>query len=166
MSRLEIAEDMEFQKRAWAFERVAFVGFLLVLLFVFLGGTGSGPFSTQSSRSLHGSITMEAPRAIRVGAKARITIAITAPSETSSDEIQEIAVSNEFLEHVHLFRTLPEPVAIEDQGHRSVLRFAFGGESRPRNVVLDFEALRPGRIDGTLGVQSGEELRFCIWGLP
>ena len=72
---LEIEEDINFQRKEWAFQRIGVAVLFLLVLAALLGLTGmGGPASHAEAGERGGPLFVEYERFVRRGAKARMTL--------------------------------------------------------------------------------------------
>lgn len=153
---LEVEEDLEFQTRDWAFERVGWGFLVLVLVAAMTGALGRGPLSQRRVEAPDGSARVEYGRMERHGAPASLTLVARrrAPSDTSV----WVWMAQEFLDGVVVERVMPEPLAERSDAEHTLLEFALPRGTDSTRVTFRFTPDRIGPrvielgIPGTAGM--------------
>lgn len=151
---LEIDQDLDFERRQWTVQRLAWVLFLLVLIAGLAGFLGAGPVSNASA-SLD-SLTVEYDRFARSRAPTEVTVTLSAAA-TSSDEVT-IQIDQRYLDRAPVERVLPEPVEMAAGGDRVRFRFAIAAPGEPVAVIFTMQPTEAGMARGTIGVLDGPEI--------
>ena len=105
---LEVREDLAFQRRDWAAQRVGWAAIGLVLLAALAGLTGPGPLSGVT-RTDGRHFTIEYERFVRHGARTTLTLRVT-PGAVREGRVR-ISVDRHFLAANDLQRLVPDPNA-------------------------------------------------------
>ena len=161
--RLEVDDDLEFQRRDWLFERIGWGFLLLVLVAAMTGALGRGPLSDRHVEAPDGSARVHYGRLERHGAPAALALTVRrrAPSDTSV----WIWINEAYLEGVELERVTPEPLAERSDASRTLLEFALPSGTDSARVTFRVipDRIGPRVIElGLLGTR-GMRLRQFIY---
>ena len=144
---LEIDQDLEFQRREWRLERVAWAFGALIVLCAVGGLFGSGPLSSTEAGA-GGRLSVGYERFLRFGSHNRLTL-----RAESGGPLLRVDVSSAYLARMRLERIVPQPRRVATVPGWTQLEFetAPGG---PIEILLDFEPSRRGAAAGTLRVEG------------
>ncbi len=118
----EFDEDLVYQRRFWKLERIAWVGYALVLAIALAGLTGAGgPLSHATVRTPYGDI--EYPRVARW----QTTDTMIVRFSPASGDTAELMVAQRFLDTFEIKSIQPAPVSAVATGDG--VRYAFDIES-------------------------------------
>lgn len=104
---LEIADDIEFQRREWTFERLTWAAILVLVLAAALGLFGHGPVSWTSSSSSDGALEVSYERFGRRGGSQ--TLVVTADAAAADDGQWVIEIGGDHIESLGVTDIVPEP---------------------------------------------------------
>lgn len=155
---LEIEQDLRFQHREWALQRVGWVGMAVVVLAALAGLLGPGPLGEATSRSGDRTVAVAYPRFVRAGAVHRITVTV-AGSVAGRDDA-EILLSRDYLSEVEIEAIAPEPDRHELAG--TDIRYVFAAGADVEDLRVQF-LLRPdgvGPVAGRLSAGGSESVTF------
>jgi hypothetical protein len=147
--KLEIEEDLLFQKREWLIQRIGWTLMLLVMCSALLGVFGSGPVSktviNQSDK-----LSLEYERFARYESPTSLKIKVNSPGENNEAHIW---ISRNYLDDVKIERIVPEPQNVRAEGEWLVYVFKRGA---PGDLVvkLDFTTQVFGRVSGVVASQG------------
>lgn len=144
----QIAEDPEFQRRTWRFERIGWAFLALAVLATALGLFGEGPFSRAVETSADGRLSVDYPRFLRRQSPESLRIRFTADAGGGSTSLW---IDRRWLDEVTVDSVTPEPERIELWPDRLVYRFARGGPAGTHLVHVRFEVDAPGTTRGEFG---------------
>lgn len=148
---VQVAEDMAFQKRTWAVERIAWVVMALLLVAALLGLFSVGPLSRTQAGS---------PEALRVNYERFQRY--QAPSTMRLDLGPAAIAAGEA--SIHLGKALVEAVQIEQIRPEPREAAAVGGGLRlvfdvvpeqPASIYFQIRPQKIGFIDGSIGLPDG-----------
>ncbi len=131
----EFEEDIEFQRRFWNIERVAWIVFALLIAAALAGLTGAGgPLAHATVQTPYGSI--EYPRVARWQATDDMIVRLS----PTAGAIADIELDRRFVENFEIVSIQPGPASstVTPQGMRYSFDVAGGGE-----VVFQLRALHP-----------------------
>ena len=141
---IRLEEDLDFQRREWAVQRVAG---LLVVAFVVaaaLGFFGSGGmFSRGRASDEQGDLLIEYERFVRAGAPARLEIHSVAGMQDAQHH--EVELNRGFFDAIRTEQILPEPQETLIGSDKVRFRFAAEAWRSGGSLILDYQPLNPGR---------------------
>jgi hypothetical protein len=152
---LEISEDAGFEVKEWRWQRAGRWLVLLVVLTALSGLTGKGLLSRTQSATSDGAQRVEYDRFLRKHDGAVLTISLRRPTASRTS----IDISAAYLERMKIERMTPEPedesLAGDSQRFMFASRVGPGGKSQ---VVIHFEPMQTGSIEGSLRIDGGAPL--------
>jgi len=154
--RLDINEDLPFQRAEWRFQRAGWWFLSAFVLAAALGVFGMGPLSHARAGDPGSTLWIEYDRFTRVGTQTRITVhGIARPGGI------HLRLNRAFLEVHRLDRVTPEPAAIAVGPSDLDMRFepheSGGG---PFTIFFDIEPLRAGRHGVSVTSGDGSRISF------
>ncbi len=162
---LEVAEDMSFQRREWAFQRVAWLvvaGLLAASLVGVLGGTGL--FASAKITTAEG-VTFEYDRFARHHADT--TFALEVPPSLVRDGKVVVWFGTDYLDGLNIESDpIPEPQSSEIAGDRVIYTFAVADPSQPVRIEFTAEPDAKWARDGVVGLEPGPVIRFSQFVYP
>lgn len=164
-SGLELFEDVAVQQRTWQVERAAWVLMLAVVIAALLGLFGDGWLGSAHAVSGDGSVSLEYDRFWRVQAPSRLRIE-TARAGAPERDAMRLWIARDYFESVSVEQVMPRPERVEAAEDRIVFELALSAPSEPVVVLLRIEAVRPGKVNGRLGIEGGEEINFSQFIFP
>jgi hypothetical protein len=139
-TRLDIEQDLRFQRREWRFQRAGLVVLSAFVLAALLGVFGNGALSGGHARG-PGALAVTYERLTRAHRTSRIAIEMPAAAGAV-----ELVVNREYFDAVRIERLDPEPSAIDIGRGEVVFHFPPPTSSaRAYTAVLDVVLNRPGR---------------------
>ncbi len=156
---LEIAQDLDFQRRQWVAQRIGWVMMGLVVLAALAGLMGAGPLSKSSVGDLNDGLKVMFLRFDRRHAPSEVRMVI------AGDAIREgevrMWISREFLNRIELEQVIPEPEEVRSEPDREVYVFQAGGDpSQPIEVTFQFQQDAFGVHTADVGLVDGPALTF------
>jgi hypothetical protein len=166
---LEVEQDLDFQRRDWAFERAGWLFMLLVVLAAALGTFGGGPLSGRTAVTPDSSTRVEYQRFERQGAPSSLTI--HARRLTANDSSVVVWLANEFVAGVRITEIVPQPTKESSSRERTYYEVALATEADAAEVTVHFTPERAGvrRLDigsGGAGGGAGQALRLSQFVYP
>jgi hypothetical protein len=122
-----VAENMPHQRRVWIAERIGWAVVTLIVVLALAGVFGRGPLSAMTVASGDGSLTVEADRFQRNGARSMIRVAALVPAGESAVSIR---ISREFFEHFNIEAMVPQAATAAPDGAGVQLSFPARGGDR------------------------------------
>lgn len=126
---LEVGEDLEFQRRMWAIQRVAWAVMGLLLLLALLGLFGPGPLSSARVGDRGDPARLEYRRFERLASPTTLRVQV-APGAAREGTVQ-VALDRRYLEGVRVQRVTPEPDQVEAEGDRLLYGFKIARPDQP-----------------------------------
>ena len=149
LRRLQIAEDLSFQRRTWRFERIGWAAFCLVILAGAVGLFGGGALGDVEARSADGSVTVTHPRFARRQSPLELVV-----RAASAEGELRIWFTEQYLAELDIERVTPPPERVELGAARIEYVFPWRGAPGMVSVTFVLEVQRPGFVRGEVG--SGE----------
>jgi hypothetical protein len=134
--QFEVDEDMEFQRRDWAFERAGWFGLLLVLVAAGTGLMGNGPLSDAEAASPDRALVAEYSRFERHGASATLTVLVA--RQGASDSTVRVWLGNEYMKGILLEQVVPEPNSQLSSASRMTYEIPLAPEADTARVTFHF----------------------------
>lgn len=155
---IELAQDLDYERRAYTTRKVATVFFVLLILAGLLGLLGrSGPLS-DASASDGSRLEVSYERFLRMDSATEVEVAIGAGSGPT-----EIAVDSDYLEGFNVSGINVEPKSTMVEGDRVVYVF---DQTAPSQVTFVLEPEELGFQSATVYGPAGAELSFDQWVWP
>ncbi|MBN1239385.1 MAG: hypothetical protein JXB36_12855 [Gammaproteobacteria bacterium] len=151
---LEIVQDLKFQRRAWTVERIGWILFALIVAAALAGFFGTGAVSTTAVRSADGRLAVEYPRFARQQSPNTIRVAVE-PSP-SGERTLRLWVDRAYLQGLGLAQIVPRPQRTEAGADRIVMEFALAAAGEPVTILLNVQPQKLWKVDGRIGVESGD----------
>lgn len=147
-SSLPFEEHKAFQLVFWRAQRIAWIGFALVLMLALAGLTGAGGPLSRSSSAVAGGV-IDHPRLSRWSAADEFRVRLDPGAAR-----REVLLSSAFSDHFQIEDVQPAPVegVATPEGSRLIFSTEPG---RPAAVVLRVRALKAGPADYAVGLDGG-----------
>lgn len=150
---LQVDQDMAFQRREWAVQRVGWAVGLLILAGALAGLFGHGPLSRAEAGSEDGPLHVRYERIVRNQAPAdlRVSFPLDPGGETT------LWLSGALVQRVELRSVVPEPARSWSTPARTGFVFAAPAGSAPGDrveAVIRVDIRTIGRLRGELGVEG------------
>lgn len=145
---LQVEDKRAFQRSLWTLQRIAWIGFVVVVAAALLGFTGGGGYFSHHTVEIGGAIAV-VPRFVRWEDSEQMTIELP-----DSGAIQ-IVLGSGFTEYFSIDEIQPQPELSERTPSGLRLHFALLGEGN-KKVHFNVRASRPGwpsfdlEVDGTV----------------
>jgi hypothetical protein len=159
---LEIDEDMDFQRRSWRVQRVAWGAMVLLLLAAFAGFLGSGPAS-RASRAIPDLLTVEHQRFSRFQSPETLSVQV-APAATRERSVR-LWLDRDYVDQSRIESIVPAPVRVDGASDRVVYEFATVTPGMPLTISFLLQPERVGYARVLLGIEPtpgerGQALKF------
>lgn len=151
---LEIAQDLDFQRREWVVQRVGWWIGVAILLAGAAGLLGAGPLSHASASS--GPLEVDYDRFVRRRAPSQFDV-VVGPGAAVEGEVS-LWIDGALLEKIDVERIMPEPSAMEASPGRVVYRFVVEDPEQPVRITFHLEPDEPGGVRGGIGMVDGAEV--------
>jgi hypothetical protein len=143
-----VGEDLEFQRKWWAFEKLVWTFFGVVLLLALLGVFGRGWLAKAERRSADGGLTLKYDRIQRTGTPSDLSV-IFGPNAIRNGQVR-LFVSESVINKLGAQRISPQP-AKSTLGDGGVV-YTFEANGRPATVVFALEPSGPGSFAYRVGL--------------
>lgn len=160
---LEISQDLNFQRRAWVFERVGWVAMALVIALAIVGVFGHGISSKGSTVSRDGNLKIDYSRVARH--RSPDTIRLTLAQGAVDGDEARVAFSRASVEGMDIETVYPEPDSVETGADETVFVFTLSEDATATEIVFNvlFEDIGRRRAEITLdGHQPAEFSQFVL----
>jgi hypothetical protein len=164
VSGIDVNEDMDFQRREWLVQRVAWLIMAFLLLAAALGLFGRGPLSRATAGQEGGPLWVTYERLDRYQAPTELEI-IAGPNTAQGEELR-LTLNQEFLDRIEIDGIEPEPDSVEAAGKEQVYVFKVADPSLPTVVHISYQFTRPGSALIELGLEEGSLLNFNQFVFP
>lgn len=151
---LEITQDLDFQRREWVVQRVAWAVVAALLIAGVVGLFGAGPLSHAVASS--GPLTLEYDRLLRRRAPSQYELAVS-PDIATAGEVA-LWLDAALLEKIDIDQIVPEPTEAATGSDRIVYRFAVADPEQTAQITFHLEPSEPGAVRGRIGLIDGQEL--------
>jgi hypothetical protein len=151
--KLDIEEDMNFQRKSWAFQRFGWVLFALIVLGGLLGLLGEGPLSKTTVTGQSG-FRIEYDRFTHRASGTDITIN-PGDAPISSEGTIEIEFSQDFLKDYTIDRSIPEPDSESLSGDKLVYSYKVD-DGGPAQIVLHIQPEKAGIYHAEIGIKDAD----------
>ncbi len=157
-----VGENLDFQRKWWRIENVAWVIFTLIIVLDLSGLLGRGPLAKAERRTTDGTIEVKYERIERSESPSIMTIQF-GQSAIHNGKIQ-LYVSNSLVKPLGTQRVIPAPqeTIIGDGG----LTYTFPVSKPPASVDLELQPAEPGVFDFTVGVVGAEQVHGKVGVVP
>ncbi len=155
---LEVGQDVDFNRREWAVQRVGWVVMALVVLAALLGLTGSGVLARASVGDAGDPLRFEYSRFDRLEAPTTLDARIDADAVGGGQV--ELWVDRAYLQGVQVQKITPEPEAVRSGADRLIYVFGVDEPGQPITVTFDLQHTSFGWASGRVGLVDGPSLDF------
>jgi hypothetical protein len=139
-NELAVGEDLQFQRKWWRFEKVAWLLFLIIVLLDVAGLFGRGPLAKASAVSSNHLMQINYERIERFSTPSILTIHF-APEAVQNGQIH-LWVSDEVVKDLGNQRVIPQP-ASSRTGNGGIF-YTFPSTPTPNSVEFALEPASPG----------------------
>ncbi len=135
-----VGEDLEFQRRWWAFEKLVWSLFGVIILLALLGLFGRGWLAKTQKKSSDGNLTLKYDRIQRTGTLSDLSV-FFGPGAIRNGHIR-LYLSQSVIHRVGAQRISPQPQtsALGDGG----ITYTFPASGFPASVVISLQPPGPG----------------------
>jgi hypothetical protein len=164
---LQVAEDMRFQRRTWAVERVAWALMALLVLAAAAGLLATGPLSTAEASDEAGLVRVRYERFARLGAPSTLRVELAPGATSSSSSTVALELGRSLTEAIQVERVQPEPLRERAGGDGGlVLEFGVAEPGRPALVRIFAKREEIGLVEGEVGLAGRPRVRFTQFVYP
>jgi hypothetical protein len=152
---MAIDEDMPFQRREWAIQRVGWVVILFVLIAGLLGALGGNGWLSHGEAKA-GSLALEYERFTRQRRPTSLQVRVD-PSSMVAGQVP-LWLDQAFLDRIDVERIEPEPVETRAGAGRVVYQVGLADAERPGQVTIAYQPADLGVTQIRLGIVGGDTL--------
>jgi hypothetical protein len=157
---LHLNEDLPFQRRQWAFERIGWAFLALILLAGAAGAFGDGPLSRKQAGE--GNLQVDYERFVRHDKPTDIDMTVT---PGNSGEVR-VSVTREFLLAVQMEQVTPEPEHVEAGGDALTYVFVAPSSATSIEVTFTFRPDELGSHEATVRAGEGQAVTLKQFTYP
>jgi hypothetical protein len=161
---LEIAEDLDYQKRSWIVQRVGWVVMGLLALSGLLGVFGPGLLGETKVGKPSDLLWIEYERFERFQSPGQLRVHLE-PGAEKADQVR-IRLSRDYVEQVQLQQVTPDPIRVEAKGDHLVYVFQTAKLDQTTAVTFYFQPQQIGPISGSVGLETKPALGFSQFIYP
>jgi hypothetical protein len=161
---LEVAQDLEFQRRQWTVQRVGWVVLLAVLAAALAGLLGRGPLSSRTAATPDGSLRVEYDRFVRRRDPTTLRFQLMPPADRAGDV--RLGIDRSYLRGVQVRQITPQPDRVEAGPDRHIFVFRVIDPHEPTGVVFHLEPDEMGSFEGRMGLDGGEAVLVRQFAYP
>jgi hypothetical protein len=155
---LEISQNLNFQRRSWAIQRLGWVMLALLILAACLGLFGSGPLSQAMTGRQEDPLSVQYHRFWRLKSPMSLRLHF-GPQATRSGQAR-VWLSRSYLEAMSVQHVTPQPQQVEAGPDRLTYVFTLSPPERPTTVTFNIEPETPGSVSGQAGLENGLTVSF------
>lgn len=160
---LEIEEDMAFQRRNWAVERIGWAAMVLLVLAAALGAFGAGPLSATTARLPDGALAVTYERLHRRSATSTIKVEVARGGAREGDVAVDI--DRAFAESFRITEIRPPP--LESAALSDGMRFRFkAAAGAPVAIYFHVTHEAFGYAQVSIGLEGQGRLHLAVFGYP
>jgi hypothetical protein len=130
---LQISEDLEFKRRQWMVQRVAWILIFVTLVLGLLGLFGHGRLS--DSRAGTSELSIEYQRFLRQNSPGQLLVNLQHPRV--EDGVVRLAIGREFLNAFRVEHIMPQPLRVRADADE--LTFEFAAATNATAVAISFD---------------------------
>jgi hypothetical protein len=161
---MEVDEDMAWQRRTWAIQRIGWCAMGGLVLTALTGVFGYGLLSWEQASDPAGLLRVEYERFQRQGAEFTLRVDV-APEATTHDAVP-LRVSGTFLDAVEVKGIVPEPREARSLGGDVEYVFPMAQPSRAATIRLALKLREVGSHSAEIGLGGREPARFTQFVYP
>ncbi len=161
-NELAVGEDLEFQRKWWRFEKIAWIVLVIVLVLDLLGAFGRGYLAHAEARATDGSIDVKYDRIERFQTPSILTVKL-GPTAVQNGKVN-LWTSEGLITKLGNQRVSPQPLS-SVVGNGGTL-YTFEATRNPTEVEFALEPSKPGAYQLELGVRGLELLKMNIFVMP
>jgi hypothetical protein len=163
ISGVDLNQDMDYQRREWRAERIAWVFFTLVIVAALLGLLGQGPLSKARAGDPDAGLELIWERIDRNHAPTQMTLMLS-PAVIQNGTAR-VSFTREYIDRIEIDEVVPEPQSVETTPDGVTYAFEAEDASQPVAVEVDFQYARPGMARGEVSVEGGPTLPISsfVW---
>ncbi len=155
---LELAQDLDYQRRLGTAQRAGWVAMLLLALAALLGLLGSGPLSSATAGDEGGALAIGYNRFGRYQAPTTLRVRL-GPGAGREGEAR-VWLSESYLQNVQIQQITPQPQRVEVGPDGQTYVFQLAGPNQPAEVTFYLQPDRFGPLSGQVRLAGEQPVRF------
>lgn len=161
---IELADDMEFQRKSWRVQRIGWVAMLAIAIAALFGLFGNGPLSSAQAGDTGSGFTITYERFVRKGAQHSIDVKV-GPDFVASDSLR-LWVARNWIDANRVVGITPDPSRSDVLADRIVYTFNAAQSGQPVAIRFELEAQGLGGMRGSAGIVNGPTVPFGQFAYP
>jgi hypothetical protein len=161
---IELADDMEFQRKSWRVQRIGWVVMLVIAIAALFGLFGNGPLSSAQAGDAGSGLSIVYERFVRKGAQHSIDVA-AGPSSVVGGSLR-IWIARDWIDANRVVGITPEPARSDAFPDRIVYTFNAAQSGKPVTIRFGLEADWLGSRRGSAGIVNGPAVQFGQFAYP
>ena len=158
---VSVNEDLDFQRREWTVQRIAWLVEAAVIVAALLGLLGNGPLSKASISDPTGSLFVEYSRFGHWESPLRIEITV----QPRAGHLTRLSINRPYLDQMRVESITPQPVSQSADGERITFEFTSDGD-QPLTIAFHFSTRKLGAVEAASGLAGGENVQFTQFIFP
>jgi hypothetical protein len=163
VGRIQVAQDLRFQRRMWRAQRIGWALMLLTLAAGFAGAFGEGPLARGHAGDAAGPLRIDYERITRYLSPGQLRV--SASARALAADTLTIWLDEEFLTGFRINHITPEPARVRSGDGRIAYSFLVTDPGARATVVFDVAPERPWLRRGRVGLERGAPLALTqfVW---
>lgn len=161
---LEIAQDLDFQRKEWRVQRIGWVVMALIALAALLGVTGSGVVARATTGDAGSRLQLTYSRFDRLDAPTTLDVQIAGDAVTG--EQVALWVDRDYFQSLQIEQVVPEPEAVRGAGDRLTYVFGVDAPGQPMTITFDLRHTSFGPKSGWIALADEPPLDFSQFVFP
>lgn len=161
---LELDQDLSYQQRLWAVQRVGWFVMAAIVLAGALGLFGAGWLSQAQVGSASDPLWIEYERFGRFETRTQMKIYV-ARQRQPSQEVR-LLLDRDYAQKVQIEEILPTPTAIATRSNQWIYSFKTLGTEEPLSIQIALKPETIGAVKGTVALEQGRALHFSQFIYP
>lgn len=158
---LRDVDEIGFQRKEWAVQRVAWAVMALVVVAALAGLFGAGPVSHTRAEAADGSLEVGYDRFVRLEGNSSVQLSIS--SSAVQDGRTTLYLSRGLVDRWRIEQITPTPSTESSSRDWVILEYDVLG-STPPHIQLHYRGDEPGRHTGSIRAgEDGEPVRISQW---
>ena len=154
---LEIKQDLRYQRRMWALQRIGWAVMALIVLVGLVGVFGAGPLSSATAGKEEAPLFVEEYERF---ARFMLPTTLRVRLDPMGQGEAPLWLDRGYLESVRPQTVTPEPDSVEAGPDGFTYVFKVNDPNRPIVVTFDLQPETIGRLEGRVGLEGGERVEF------
>lgn len=159
-----VDEDMAWQRRTWAVQRIGWLAMGGLVLATLSGVFGYGPVSWQEASDPAGLLRVEYERFQRQGSE--FTLRVDVATQAAADNAVPLRVSGSFLDAVEVRGIVPEPREARSFGADVEYVFPVAQPGQPTTIRFTLKLREVGSYAAEIGLSGRDPARFTQFVYP